>query len=194
MRKNLPFLIYILILAACSTGIEKSKDPGVLRITLTSDPADTTITIVNKIYKPDSTSSMYLKIFEAKVYRDSNYSKLVPGLDEFRDDGNSYNILKRDNDIYQTYTIYESYVPPGDFEKIQFGISVKLLKINGFSIPLQLPEDEPLLYDIDCEFYVEENDTTEINLQLKPLKSLIRYRDSYLYQREIEVVNIKQLK
>ncbi len=192
--RNLIFFTLILILSACSTGVEKSKEPGVLRITLTADPSDTTITIVNKTYQPDSTSIMYLNIFEAKVYSDSNYAKLVPTLEDFRDDGNFYNIIKRENDNYQTYIIYESYVPPGEFDKIQFGLTASMLYIDGFGIPLQLPENESLLFDLDLDFFVEENDTTEIKLQIKPLESLVRYRDTYLYKREIKVIDTKHLK
>lgn len=153
-------------------------------------PTDTTITILNNTFAPDTLSSMKVKIFEAKAYIDSYYAILMPTLDAFRDEGNQYNILKRENNKYVKYKIYESYVPPGVYNRLQLGIISDQLKIAGYKIPLELPDGESLLYDFDLEFVVNEYDTTEINIQIKPFESLERYKDTFLFNRKLNVISI----
>jgi hypothetical protein len=47
-----------------------------------------------------------------------------------------------------------------------------------------------LLLDIAVNFEVVENRVTEIYLQLKPLSSLVRFRDTYYFIRDVEVLGV----
>jgi len=183
------FLI-LFISKGCNIGVEKSEYPGVIRVNLQADPTDTSITILDKTYIPDTSSVMKVKVFEAKAYIDSCYTILLPTLDAFIDEGKSYNILEKDEGKYKKYKIYESYAPPGIYNRLQFGIVVKELEIGGYKIPIEVPEGESLIYNFDIEFAVYEYDTTEINIQIKPFKSLYRYRDSYMFNGNLEITSI----
>jgi len=187
-------LLVIIHLWSCTTGINRSKDPGVIRVNLQSDPTDTTITILGKIYSVDSTSIFNIYIFEAKSYIDSNYSFLVPRLTDYYDDGRYYNILEMEETTYKKFKIYESFAPPDKYDRLQFGLTASTLKIGEYKIPVELPPDENVLLDFYDDFEIYENDTTEINIQIAPFRSVERYRDSYLFNREVNVVSVNYLR
>ncbi|MBO8131804.1 MAG: hypothetical protein H0Z29_09875 [Candidatus Marinimicrobia bacterium] len=183
-------ILIMLISKGCNIEVEKSDYPGVLRLNLQADPTDTSITILDKTYIPDTSSVMKVKVFEAKAYIDSCYTILLPTLDAFIDEGRSYDILKKDEGKYKRYKIYESYAPPGIYNRLQFGIIIKELEIGGYKIPIEVPEGGSLIYNFDIEFAVYEDDTTEINIQIKPFESLYRYRDSYIFNGNLEITSI----
>jgi len=192
-------IIFVVLLAiihfwSCTTGINRSKDPGVIRVNLQSDPTDTTITILGKIYSVDSTSIFNIYIFEAKAYIDSNYSFLVPRLTDYYDDGRYYNILEMEETTYKKYKIYESFAPPDKYDRLQFGLTASTMKIGEYKIPVELPPDENVLLDFYDDFEIYENDTTEINIQIAPFRSVERYRDSYLFNREVNIVSVNYLR
>lgn len=176
--------------ASCSTGINRSEAPGILRVTLQSDPADTTITIMGNEYRVDSASVFNVNIFEARAYIGENYTFLVPRISDYRDDGKVYNILEMENDSYKQFTIYESYVPVDDYTRLQFGLTASAMKIGDYQIPVQLPPDKELLIDLVSNFHVAENETTEVNIYLAPFRSVRRYRDIYLFDRIVDIVSI----
>lgn len=114
---------------------------------------------------------------------------------------------------YKTHTIFESFLPPGDYDSLQIGFyvpegkgvddqynSVDWNKVNitdvqgrQFTVPLEIPEDEsPILY-FPTSFRIEENAVTEISIVVSPTVALSRYRDSWVFDRikAIEVVEVK---
>jgi len=193
MQKLFLLLFCVAVLfTACLTGIDKSEEPGILRVTLQADPTDTTITILGRDYGVDTTSVFYLHVFEAKAYIESDYTFLVPSLELFHDEGRYYNILEMENNTYKKYTIYESFVPPARYTRFQFGLTSEMMKIGEYTIPVKIPEEENLLLDFDFEYEVSEHGTTEINLQIAPFASVRRYRDSYIFQRDVIVSSVKR--
>ena len=184
-------VLFSIFMLSCSTGINRSKEPGIIKLVLQGNAADTTIVILDKTYTVDSSSVFNFHIFEGRIYVDSFYSDLTPTIKDYQDEGRKYNILEQENRIYKKFTIYETYAPPGGYNKIQFGLNVKAVRIGDFITPVMLPPDESLLLDIEYNFIIKENQTTEILFQIDPLKSIIRYRDSFLFYRELRVVNVR---
>lgn len=194
MNKLLWLLIIVLLLmsSACDVNIERSPDPGILEVVLQADPTDTSIVILGKTYTVDTSSVFNVHVFEAKAYIDSFYTFLVPDLDQFHDPGNTYNILSRKEGTYEKFTIYRSYVPPETFTHLEFGLTPGVMKIADFQIPVELPPDSSVLVQLNHRFTVKENQTTQILIQLEPFRSVVRYRDSYLFRRKLRIVNIRQ--
>ncbi len=195
------YLIFLLGLVAafqqCSTGVEPSPDPGVLRVILHGDDSDTTIVIIDETYSVDTSDVFMVHVFEGKAYQGQKYANLFPELNQYHNPGNYYNILARDsaNTHYQRYKIFETYVPPGEYTKLQIGLTARELKIGQFDpIPVSLPPGDSLLVNLNFNFTVQSNRITVVDLSLKPFASVQRFKDTYLFHRIVNVQDIKIIK
>ncbi|MCF8241396.1 MAG: hypothetical protein K9J16_08405 [Melioribacteraceae bacterium] len=105
-------------------------------------------------------------------------------------------------DLFKVFTLFESFIPPGDYNKVRFGIGpptneaqnrVHLEEIDGkqLNVPLQLPEGEPLLLEFEVDYKIEAGKKTQLTFYLSPFKSISRYRDSYHFGREIKYVGVE---
>ncbi len=103
---------------------------------------------------------------------------------------------------YKKFTLFESFVPPGKYDKIKFGLGVPtdvskarvyLKKFSGefLSVPLEIPPDDKLLKEFDLDFNVESGRTTQINVIIVPFTSLTRYKDSYRFSREMHIKGVE---
>lgn len=187
----------IVFLTECSTGIEPSPDPGILRVILHSDDSDTSIVIIDETYSVDTSDVFMIHVFEGKAYQGEKYANLFPELNQYHNPGKYYNILARDssNTKYRRYKIFETYVPPGDYTKLQIGLTAQELKIGDFDpIPVYLPPGDSLLINLNFDFTVESNHITQVDLALKPFASVQRYKDTYLFRRIVNVAGITILK
>jgi len=182
---------FLISINSCDIGIEPSPDPGILRITLESDPLDTSIVIVTNTFNVSQDDSLGVKIFQGKAYKDTVYSVLYNDIKSYKQEEITYNIIKRDSTGYKKYIIFESFVPPFDYDRIQFGIKSNILKISNFDITnVQSPENASFFIDLYQDFYVSENDTTEINVRIRPFMSISRYRDSYQFIPDVSITNV----
>lgn len=180
-------------LIGCDTGVEASPDPGVLRVTLQADPEDTQIRIGKDEVTASPGDHFPVTIFQGKVYRDSAYAVLFQSLEAYREQDYQYDLLAPGADGgFKQHVIFESYVPPGTYDKLQFGATATEMRIGGFVIPMALPPNTPGLMDFEQPFEIFENDTTVIHLQIKPFESVVRFRDSYHFTREFEITDIEQ--
>ncbi|NIT59569.1 MAG: hypothetical protein GWN00_26120 [Aliifodinibius sp.] len=182
------------ILLGCSSGVEESPDPGIVRVTLQSDPTDKSIVIIGDTLITEEDDQMIATIFQGRVYRDTIFSILFKDTDSFRQEDITVDLLKRNSaGEYQEYTLFEYFVPPGNYDRVQFGLTSSQLDIGPLEIPVRLPPGESSLLDIPANFEVRENTTTEITIQIKPLDSLQRFRDVYQFFRIVEVMDINYL-
>lgn len=179
-----------ILIFGCSTGVENSPNPGIVRVTLQSDPTDTTIAVIGDALTVSKNDVFEVSIFQSRVFHDSIFALLFENLNSFRQQDVIYNILTRENGEYVKFIIFESFVPPGDYDRLQFGLTASIMKIKNFEIPVRLPEGSTVLVDLSQDFEVFENDTTEINVQISPFKSLVRSRDSYNFVRKIKIVSV----
>lgn len=194
-RKYFSLLLSIALAAGfvcCNTGVEESPQPGIVRVTLQANPADTTILILTDTVRVTDRDSMGVTIFQGRIFSGAKFATLFRSVTSYRAEDITYNVLKRDIGTYKTYVVYESYVPPGDYTKLQVGVTAVLLNLRDVApIQLQLQPGDPLLLDFDIGFRVSENRVTEIMLQIDPLQSLTRYRDLYYFERRMRVLGVR---
>jgi len=182
-----------LLIWGCDTGVETSPDPGVLRIVLQSEPSDTSIIIVADTLSVAPNDSFGVTIFQGKAFEDSTYAILYRTLKSTAQEDNIYNIIRIENGEYKQFTIFESYVPPGDYDKIQFGMNSNILKFSGFDEIKVETLDESKFVDLYHDFEVSANRTTEISIQISPFKSISRYKDSYRFSPQVQITNVVNL-
>jgi hypothetical protein len=187
-----PFIFFIFLmflLGSCDPGIEDSPDPGILRVTLESDQSDTVIVIVTDTLTVSEEDIFLMSVFQGQVFQDSTYGILYPTLSGTRQEEIFYNLIRRENGQYQRFTIFETYVPPGPYNKIEFGIDTRFLKLKNFDLIEVITPDNYFL-ELPTSFDVKLNATTEVNVRVKPFQYIIRYRDIYLFQPEMEIVGV----
>jgi hypothetical protein len=191
--KKLSFIFFPVIavwMAACTGGIEDSPNPGVVRIIFQSDPADTTIIILGDTLVATERDFFTATVFQGRVYRDTIFALLFKDTLSYRQEDVIYNLIDMRDGQYAPMFFFGSYAPPGPYNRLQFGLTGNFLRIGSFIIPVQIPPGDELLLDIAVNFEVVENRVTEIYLQLKPLSSLVRFRDTYYFIRDVEVLGV----
>ncbi len=187
-------LLFILLLLNCDTGIEPSPDPGILRITLQSDPTDTFIVIVKDTFVVAEKDSFGVTVFQGRAYSGDTYAILYPTLTSYKQQDRIYNIIRREKARYRQFTIFETYVPPGRYHRIQFGLKAHTLKLKNFDeIKVEAPANANPIVTLSVDFRVEQDQITEINLYIKPFQSVQRYRDIYQFIPRLEIVRVQYL-
>lgn len=179
---------------SCVTGIEESPAPGVLRVTLQSDPSDTTMTIVSGYdVAVSGRDTLKIVIYQGKVYSGDNYSILFTDSTQYREKDVEYNLLAREDGAYSSYVIFDSFVPPGSYSKLEFGAApalIALLAEVGYYFYVEFDVSENLLIEFVRDFEVYEGLVTEIVIMMQPLQSVTRYRDSFIFSDTFRIVDI----
>ena len=195
--KSLTLLVWATLAGSltvsCDSGLEDSPAPGILRVTLQSDVEDTSIIIVNDTLVVSQKDSFIVTIFQGRVYSDSNFALLFRDTTSFVTEDFKHNILALDDITgeYSLVVVYESFVPPIDYDRIQFGVTASLLKIGNFEVPVKLLDPTQPLIDVKHEFVVSENKVTEVNLRIVPFSSVTRFRDTFHFIPQIDVISVK---
>ncbi|MEJ2634038.1 MAG: hypothetical protein P8184_01950 [Calditrichia bacterium] len=181
---------FIFIYLGCNTGVESSPTPGILRITLESDPADTSIIIVTDTLHVSDKDGFRIKVYQGKVYHDTAYATLYPTLASNSQEELYYNLIVRENNQYSKFTIFESYVPPQKYDEVQFGIDSDYLKLKNFDM---ISVETPTNYFVNLkhDFEVFENKVTEVNIRVSPFKSVSRYKDKYIFEPQMQIADVK---
>ncbi|MCX8010020.1 MAG: hypothetical protein N3A61_02610 [Ignavibacteria bacterium] len=191
-------LLTTLLVNSCETGVEDSPQPGIIRVTLQSNPSDTMLVEKSDTFYSTQkyAATFWMKISQGRIYRDSNFAIIYPTRFDYRQRDSIYNVLKVDSlKRYIQYTIFESYVPPFNFNKLEFGITPQrdslmvVISNTGkrFNNFVELPPGENLLISLPVDFEVKEGRVTQIDVQINPFKSVQRYRDLYRFYRENNV-------
>lgn len=205
-KKPVILLSVILIFSAliffdCTTGVTDSPDHGIVRVMFTADPADTILIERSDTFSVSTrfTAFFVLKVFQGRVYHDSDFAVLYPNIGSYRQEDEFVNIIALDSlGNYKVYKVFESYIPPGNYNSLEFGVTpasgipLKIVANSGktFENPVELPPDESLLYHFDQDFTVNENKVTQIDVQISPFKSVERYRDVYRLYRIMKITDI----
>gem|GEM_PF-1126554 len=145
---------------------------------------------VVSVAKNDTMNIFDVSVFQGKVYHDSLYATLFTGLSEYKTKTRNYNLLEQVGGRYKQFVIFESYVPPGNYNMLEFGLTASELLLGVFNSPIRLPDGESPLLQLNRDFKVYEDGITEVNLQIRPLESIARYRDSFIFNRVIEITTI----
>ncbi|MBI3586581.1 MAG: hypothetical protein HY088_05585 [Ignavibacteriales bacterium] len=207
-------VVLYLYFSGCQTGVEPSPNPGILRITLKADEADTTIIIQSDTSRFSRWDEFYFFISQGRLYRGRNYALLYADLTIERTPGTILNILQREwlngapikptdvteintkNSRYSKSVIFESYVPPGDYDSLSFAlIAYEILTFvpKVYQNPVQLPMGTAPQIQFPAHITVHEDRVTQIDIEISPFRSLSRYRDSFLFDRKIKIIGVQNL-
>lgn len=205
MRKNvyrfvlfeIVCLITLVILFNCSTGIVPSPEPGIIKVTLQADPADTLIVVTGDSLITIDGDSCHVKIYQGKAFiKDTTFAILYQNTSDYYEVEHNYNLLKREKNIYKEYTIFQSFLPPDNYSKIKFAIISNFLLLTrgfaygGIGIPMQIPPKTSPFVEFPINFKIDEKSVTEIKVRIKPLQSVTRYKDIFYFVPNIEVISV----
>lgn len=180
------------LISGCDVGIEDSPDPGIIRVTLQAAPSDTSVIIVPDTLCVAPEDSFGVTIFQGKAYKDTISAVLYKSTTSTSQQDIIYNIIKIEHGEYQKFTIFESHLPPGNYNKIRFGMRAIVLKIGDFDeIAVESTDMDYLFVELEQNFNISEDRITEINVQVSPFLSIQRYRDKYQFIPIVEINDIK---
>jgi hypothetical protein len=100
------------------------------------------------------------------------------------------------NSRYRSYVVFESYVPPGTYDRLTFALTASEMEIwipKHYLNPVGLPPGEPPSMDFSGSFTVGENGVTQVDVEVFPYKSLRRYQDQFYFERKLSIVRVQQL-
>lgn len=192
-----------LILCTCDTGVDPSPDPGVIRLLLEADAADSVVVIGSKRYAlgNDTTSAlMRIRIGQALIYRDTTYAALYRRLNSFQIQDPLVDVLETDSEgSLSNHLLFESYLPPAAYDSLQLAMHVNLFRIqtlgrvtfNTFENEVRLPPGASPVLTFRQPFDITSRDTTVVQLRIRPLQSLTRYQDVYYFTPEVEIEDIE---
>jgi len=186
-------MLLTVLALSCTTGVEPSPQPGTLRVTLTSDPADTSVIILSDTSQYYPSDRMDIITSQGRAYRGENFAQLYVDQTEQRILSDTNNIIYRENNQYLTYTIFNSYVPPGTYDRLELNLAGTQLIIHVpriYEIDVLLPPGESPTMSFPINAEVKEGQVTQIDLQIKPFQSLGRYLDYYVFDRQVEVLRV----
>lgn len=185
------FLISTLLLSSaffgCSTGVELSDPPGFVKIYFQPSSTDTAITIVNTRYQIDPEDVFDIQISEGKMYQDSIFYILYEDLNTFNENDIDIDILEG-NESFTKQLVFESFLPVGDYSRLEFVLNATLFRLDGFEVPVVTENGRPLLIQLDENFQITESDTTSITIQLDVVSSIQRFRDTYLFDANTTII------
>jgi hypothetical protein len=204
----------LIIIAGCTTGVEPSPHPGVLRVVLTSKQTDTSLVISSDTTHPSRWDEFWATVYGGRLYQGANYVDLYATLSTDRIPSAQQNLLAREwldgtpitirdtatitgtNSRYRKGTVFEFYAPPGTFDRLDFALTatevatyIPKIYIN----PIVLPPGVPAVMSFPGSFTMQEDRTTEVVMEIAPFESLQRYQDSFLFNRKIVVVSVTTL-
>ena len=205
----------IAVLAAgggCTTSVEPSPRAGTVRVLLKSGGADTTLVILSDTVHFSRYDAFDAVATNGKLYHGDNYAPLYvdPTLD--RPEGSTINLLGREwlngtpitirdslpitpsNSRYRQYTVFETYVPPGTYDRLEFTLVAGEIAtyIPKFYVnPVQLPPDAAPQLAFPVSLTVQEDKVTEVVVTIAPFRSLRRYQDLFLFDRVMRIASIQ---
>lgn len=184
-------ILLSLIFFQCTNNVESNPDPGVLRIYLVTNQADTCIqmgfdslTIINSDKFP-------LTITQMKAYTDEiNYAQLFKDFEGYKDEDIEYNLFEREQDRFIPQKIVETYIPPNSYERVEFVVDTSgYVTIQGLAFPIETPDDYDPLISFDHNFTIDENQEYDIYIQFNAFQSITRWRDIYIFTKNFEIIN-----
>lgn len=183
-----------LLITNCSTGVEPSPSPGIVKVTFMSAPEDTSVIILSDTSRfwYDSTGNsiydqMTVIVTQARLYRNQNFANLYLDLSNRRIAGDTLNAIQRINYKYTKHTIFETYIAPGEYDRLEMNLEATLLVVTKpkyYFIPMALPDGVSKTITIPANISVKSNKTTTVDIIIYPFRSLGRYKDMFIFSRD----------
>lgn len=197
----------------CTTGVESSPDPGTLRVTVRSNEGDTLLVILGDTIHFSRVDHYDVIFSQGRLYRGISYADLYRSTSIDRITAGTVNLIQRawldgrlilpsdssfDVDAwrsrYVSSTMFEWYVPPGHYDSLEFnliGIEVFVARPRQFRNPLELAEGTRPIMDFAYPIDVKEGGITEVEMEILPFQSIRRYKDAYIFDRRLRIVDVK---
>jgi len=206
-----PAIILAGVLLSCRTSVEPSPEPGIIRVTLKGADWDTCIIIQNDTSKFSRWDKFDVMVSQGRLYQGEIYAYLYNNPSSARKASDTANILAREwldgtpittgdataitpaNSRFRKYLVFESYAPPGTYDNISLSLVAYEMEIfipKHYLNPVMLPPDVAPSIDFPGTYTITENGVTEVELELAPYQSLVRYQDMYYFERKIAVVDV----
>jgi hypothetical protein len=204
----------ILVMQGCTTGVDPSPHPGILRVTLKSNESDTSLVILGDTTHFSRYDQFYAWVYGGRAIRGANYVPIYVNTSINRIESDTANLLAREwldgtpitihdtvtitpqNSRYRKFTLFEWYLPPGSYDQLEFTLmadEVITFIPKVYVNPIQLPPGTPPQLFFNTPFSIQEDRVTEISIEILPFQSLSRYQDTYLFDRKMQVVAIQTL-
>ncbi len=201
------------LLGGCKTSVEPSPSPGIVRVLLKGADADTNIILLSDTSRFSRWDRFDMVVSQGRLVRGDYYASIYNNPSSERKTSDTINALGREwlngtaitwqdtaeitprNSRYRTYIVFESYVPPGSYDRLTFALTASEMEIfipKHYLNPVTLPPSVAPSMDFTGSFPVTENGATEITLEVQPYKSLRRYQDQFYFERNIAVVSVQQ--
>lgn len=196
----------------CTTGVEPSPEPGIVRVMIKGVESDTMIVIQSDSSEFSRWDRFDLYLSTGRVYRGDLYSTIYNNPSNERKGSDTVNILAREwldgspitprdtmritpqNSRWINYVVFESYVPPGSYDRLYFSLMATEMEIfipKHYLNPVQLPPGTEPGMSFDVPFTVTDGAVTEIWLEIYPYQSLSRYKDAFYFDRQIIVSSVQ---
>jgi hypothetical protein len=185
-----------LIFSSCSdlTKADEKISPGILRVILESDPADSTISILGVTYGIGEDDSLGINVYQGRAVNvDSNFALLYTNVNSWRQDQHTYNLLKMTDGVLAQHTVFESFVPQGNYKSISMGLEGFHLQVGPYSIPVELKSDLDPVAEFAVDYQMEQSRVTEVHILIEPLSSMTRQLDSYVFSLRARVGTVHYL-
>lgn len=198
MKLIRPQLVTVLLASALSilscselTQADENVVPSILRVVLEPDPTDSTITILGETFGVSDGDSLGINVYQGRaISADSNFALLYKNVNSWRQDQHTYNLLLRENGNFIEHTVFESFVPPGEYSAISLGLEGFHMQVGPYSIPVELSKALDPIAEFPAEYSMEEGKVTEIHILIEPFNSMTRQLDSYVFSRQAKVGDI----
>ncbi len=212
---SLLIALQVLFCSGCSTGVESSPNPGIVRVTLKSNEQDTLLIILGDTIRFSRVDHYDVTVGQGWLYRGDKYVVLYANTSIDRIGETYVNLIQRqwldgrlilpsdsvfDVDAYKSRyvgeTVFEWYVSPGTYDKLQFnlkGFEVFVARPRQFRNPLQLPDGTTAIMNFQQSIQVDAGRVTQIDLEVYPFQSIRRYKDSYLFDRKVKITRVQIL-
>jgi hypothetical protein len=198
----------------CKTAVEPSPEPGILRVVFKSSDADSSIIIQNDTSRFSRWDNFSILVSQCRLYAGENYAYVYnnPSSDRKADD--TVNALAREwlngkpittqdsdsitvaNSRFRSFVIFESYVPPGSYQKLTVSVTASEMEFfipKHYLNPVSLPPGVIPTMEFPVNVTVNEQGVTEVTLELSPYKSLRRYQDQFYFERKLVVKQVRNL-
>ena len=214
IRHSAVMITFLTILAGCTTGVDPSPHPGILRVVLTSKQTDTALVISSDTTRPSRWDEFWATMYGGRLYNGSNYVDLYATLSMDRIPAAQQNLLAREwldgtpitirdtatitgtNSRYRKGTVFEFYAAPGTYDRLDFALTatevatyIPKIYIN----PIVLPPGVPAVMSFPGSIALQEDRTTEVVVEIAPFESLQRYQDAFLFNRKVTIVSVTTL-
>ena len=202
------------VLDGCKTSVEPSPSPGILRVTLKSTESDTNIVLLNDTSHFSRWDNFGMVVSQGRLSKGDSYAAIYSNSSSARITSDTINALGREwlngqaityldtatitpqNSRFQKYTVFESYVPPGTYDRLTFALTASEMEIfipKHYLNPVGLPPGVAPSMDFTGTFTVRENGVTQVDVEVLPYKSLRRYQDQFYFERQVTVVRVQAL-